>query len=229
MIYLNESHTDSKSFTLIELLLVIAVIVLLAGLLLPALRTAKEKSCVIGCANNMRQIGMGLSMYVSDYDSSFPPAKPEWRYEIMPYLSIEYKSRIVDALKVFTCSRDQIPRALTSMIKASYAANAGNSKDTKDGVIWDDGAARLPQIKHFSALICAAEWWYAYDAIGKAGYPYNCIISTHMGSGRLDYGTTYHNSSGGSNYLFCDNHVEFVSNPRNAIQWGILDKYEFAR
>jgi len=218
-----------KVFTLIELLVVISVIAMLASLLLPALRNAKEKGHIISCSSNMKQIGIGLSMYVGDYDSSFPPAKPEWRDEIMPYLNIEYKTRVQDALKIFNCPRDEMPRALSTMKKASYAANAGSNKENKDGVIWDDGGARLSQIKNFSTLICAAEWWYAYDAIGKAGYPYNCIISTHMGNGRLDYSTTYHNSKGGSNYLFCDGHVEFVSDPRNAIQWGILGKYEFSR
>jgi prepilin-type processing-associated H-X9-DG protein len=52
---------------------VIAVIAILASLLLPALRSAREKSKTIACAANQRQIGQCLALYVTDFNGYFPP------------------------------------------------------------------------------------------------------------------------------------------------------------
>lgn len=56
-------------FTLIELLVVIAIIAILVGILLPALRHARESGRTVKCMSNMKQIAIGLQAYANDYQS----------------------------------------------------------------------------------------------------------------------------------------------------------------
>ncbi len=59
-------------FTLLELLVVVSVIALLVALLLPAMEMAREAANTSVCGSNMKQIGMGLHLYVHDHDNLFP-------------------------------------------------------------------------------------------------------------------------------------------------------------
>jgi prepilin-type processing-associated H-X9-DG protein/prepilin-type N-terminal cleavage/methylation domain-containing protein len=60
-------------FTLIELLVVIAIIAILASMLLPVLGNARKTAKSIKCTSNLRQIVVGQSLYIDNYDGYFPP------------------------------------------------------------------------------------------------------------------------------------------------------------
>jgi prepilin-type N-terminal cleavage/methylation domain-containing protein len=61
-------------FTLVELLVVIGIIAILAGILLPSLASAKDRASDATCINNLRQISIGVRLYQDDFATRFPPA-----------------------------------------------------------------------------------------------------------------------------------------------------------
>lgn len=72
-----------KNFTLIELLIVIAIIAILAGMLLPALNAAREKARTISCLNNEKQVNFAFMHYLDRYNGYIPPpyckvVKKQW-------------------------------------------------------------------------------------------------------------------------------------------------------
>jgi type II secretory pathway pseudopilin PulG len=87
-------------FTLLELAVVLAMIVLLAGLLLPVLGQAREKSRQTVCLSNVRQIAQAHLLYLQDWDERFPywyvpaPLRPPpfgprsyWTEYLQPYMT----------------------------------------------------------------------------------------------------------------------------------------------
>jgi prepilin-type N-terminal cleavage/methylation domain-containing protein/prepilin-type processing-associated H-X9-DG protein len=61
-----------KAFTLIELLIVIAIIAILAAILFPVFARARENARRSSCQSNLRQLGLGFQQYVQDYDDRLP-------------------------------------------------------------------------------------------------------------------------------------------------------------
>lgn len=64
----------NQGFTLIELLVVVAIIGILAAILFPVFARARENARRASCMSNLKQIGLGMMMYVQDYDGHFPGA-----------------------------------------------------------------------------------------------------------------------------------------------------------
>jgi prepilin-type N-terminal cleavage/methylation domain-containing protein/prepilin-type processing-associated H-X9-DG protein len=105
----SRSWDATEGFTLVELLVVIAVIGVLVGLLLPAVQAAREASRRNHCANNLKQIGLALQSYHSSHET-FPPSAPLLNVKDNP--SISWRVLILKELEE-SALYDQIKPQLT--------------------------------------------------------------------------------------------------------------------
>ena len=62
----------NAAFTLIELLIVIAIITILAAILFPVFARARENARRSACQSNLKQLGLGIAQYTQDYDERYP-------------------------------------------------------------------------------------------------------------------------------------------------------------
>jgi prepilin-type N-terminal cleavage/methylation domain-containing protein/prepilin-type processing-associated H-X9-DG protein len=98
----------SNGFTLVELLVVIGVIAVLAGLVAPALSRAKDRARLTECRNNLRQWGLGLQMYLDDNRDLYPyfavrgsVNRSRWYDLLSPYTRIEWPLLLTNANSQF--------------------------------------------------------------------------------------------------------------------------------
>jgi prepilin-type N-terminal cleavage/methylation domain-containing protein/prepilin-type processing-associated H-X9-DG protein len=68
-------HAPRRAFTLIEILIVIAIIALLAAILFPVFSRARESARRASCASNLKQIALAAQQYIQDYDERFMQLK----------------------------------------------------------------------------------------------------------------------------------------------------------
>ncbi|MFO1459187.1 MAG: type II secretion system protein [Verrucomicrobiota bacterium] len=122
-----------SGFTLVELLVVIAIIAVLAGLLLPALASARSRAQRAACQSNLHQLGLGIQMYADDNRGLFPETTHDtsetnrsWIFTVRPYLGQTDRIRV--------CPADPLRAARLTNFATSYVPNEYVAVDLKDGL-----------------------------------------------------------------------------------------------
>ena len=216
-----EEKRYHKGFTLIELMVVIAIIAILAGLLLPALAKSKSKAIQINCLSNMKQMGVGLLLYSEDFNGQLPGnfhhnsnSDFTWTDALSPYLGE------VDSIRL--CGADPRKKEKHDLNGTSYIMN--------DHLITPlfnafgemvESAVRLDQLKDPSAtvLFFEASDQLAVSAISSACVAcsrswnlggWNNVIKDIQPDRHRSGPSTDDRTNGKANYLFADGHVQLV-------------------
>ena len=179
-------------FTLIELLIVIAIIAILAGMLLPALNAARRKAVGIQCMGNVKQLNLCFSFYANDYQEYKVPAYSSvlgqpWYVSLKPYLS---NANINDTKGTFL----HCP-ALYEKTHIGYTLNGTGENNA--------GFVKLTYFKNFSKAFTFT------DRGPITGDSYKLINQNSYYPKWRDSGArTIHGSSYGCNWGFMDGHAE---------------------
>ncbi len=135
-----------NGFTLIELITVMAVIAVLASLILPAARSAREKARKTSCISNLRQIGMGLEFYLSENGYRYPscaliPGGGGYSIPELPFPEEEGLPGIAGTLGPYTGSYDVFRCPSDARYYAEYGTSYAWNRYL-NGVDYDRGMMR---------------------------------------------------------------------------------------
>ena len=222
--------TTRRAFTLIEVLVVIAVIALIAAMLLPALSKARESGRRAACASNLRQLNVAVSIYAGENEGDFPPTNQTNRWPAQFFRGYEN-------LDVLLCPSDRTSPARDVGVKPDEAPRSYVMNLFRD---------------HFSSTLSPAELQRFNSGTyagtineGNIGQPADTVLFGEKRSGVKDFyfdlagvlGGTEHRvlqqrrhmrtsraGSGGSNYAFVDGSVRYLAHgsafhPVNL--WGV--------
>jgi len=201
-------------FTLVELLVVIAVISLLLSILVPSLGKARSMAKRTVCASNLRQIDLAVRLYLNAYDDTYPCAQDPvsmgpfyclwmgrgWRSFVEPYLS---RNIDVNNPSVLFCPEDLTPEEKYESTSYAYSMAFYHSPQQIDAMddksdTWSSFPPETPSISQRS-----------FDVVK----PYGKIIigewnSNHL---RIDDDEGWWCREGSRNYLFVDGHVRYLA------------------
>jgi len=216
------------AFTMVELLTVIAIIAILAGLLLPALSGAKEKANRVACAANLHQIGLAIQAFAGDNDSHTPSVDENGGASPSGYTGgtaawyTALTNGYASSTKIFLCPNDR-RRAVTNpshITPISYAIVTGKDNTTPDSHYWISGSRlTCPHLTNSAVAIVGELYGKIPNSSITVAQNFEDVVTVpYITCPSSSASTTYnppnamHDKSQAlaGNYLFVDGHVEWV-------------------
>ena len=213
-----------RAFTLVELLIVMAIMGVLVGLLLPAIQAARSAARRAECANQMRQFGLAIHHYAQTHGDRLPRtyhagAGQSWMQTLAPF--VEH----VDSLRI--CPDDPHGATRLQHSGTSYVANQYLFMQV------DGSVSKMGQLKATSRTIALFEGADARDptsSLTDHAHPADWFKPGRVQRGWVwafleqDIQTDRHQMA--ANYLFMDGHVEPIT--QSVIRTWADEGYNFA-
>jgi prepilin-type N-terminal cleavage/methylation domain-containing protein len=198
-------------FTLIELLVVIAIIAILAAILFPVFAQARLKARALVALSNAKQIGLGVALYMQDYDETFPlvthgPIEKSWLGGIQPYVKNKLLYRLPEDRSL---NWEQPLAGQTDTRKCSYAVNAMLSA----GHGYSAGV-----VTHLSGVDRPAECIYLGEFADNLTYdhlhpmcwePFGCVSGGQLYKLSSDSEVAKKRYLEGSHFVYVDGHAKW--------------------
>ena len=208
-------------FTLVELLVVISIIAVLAGLALGVIQHSRQGAKAVVCTNNLRTIADAFGRYAADNNGTFPPAydknaePPEYAVWSAALVYGKYLSEPTEGVRsALLCPFDPAGDGGEAHLLRSYAYNIPGD---------DSEPVYVVRVNQPARTILLAEW-YGTDPHYKVDG--HAFWDDDGWSWRRSGGIYAHHPNGGSNVLFYDLHVESVKgvpdlpSPDVSIKWS---------
>ena len=227
-------------FTLVELLVVVAIIALLVSILLPTLGRAKEQARIVSCMSNLRSLGLSFAFYSNENNDWYPAGAGyggsqysyTWDSILRPYY---------DNIGLIHCPSDKLVREYLTWMEEkdddwchprSYAINMVVTWQGPS--VWGDANGYFLEPEHTwrwpgsvtqttdvtdpsDTILLGEEWenqyWTSYWVAGIHHHYPGCGIMPYKWDDHDNLYrdvTYYHRENDAANFLFCDGHVDLL-------------------
>ncbi|MCW3094902.1 MAG: prepilin-type N-terminal cleavage/methylation domain [Chthonomonadaceae bacterium] len=209
-----------SAFTLIELLVVIAIIAILAAILFPVFAQAREKARQISCLSNCRQMGTALTMYLQDYDETYPmiwtggPPARDWTVDLIPYIKMGDTSLAKQVNAALSSTRPDLFTAFLPFYQCPSKAASRDSRGFRRGYGYNNWLAQGPtSVKKMASVTAPAECVAFAEIYGEVdrSVPFGTPGDTRF------WPEARH--SQGLNITFSEGHAKWQKDSNSKVNW----------